>query len=120
MTARERRRRATLSASATVTLDRLVGRRLSRITEDDDGHWRWPGASTRDGYARLRVVPRKGEKTRRRDVHGHRAVWLALVGPIPARHVLRSTCGVRGCVNPDHHRLTRFDWSPYDDVPEAA
>lgn len=116
MSARKRGRRPSVSASATPTVDRLVGRRLARITEDGDGHWMWPGASSRGGYARLRVIPRKAESAKLRDVHGHRAVWIALVGPIPDRYVLRSTCGVRKCVRPDHHRLVRFDWSPADDL----
>jgi hypothetical protein len=97
-----------------------VGRRLARITEDDDGHWPWPGASSRGGYARLRVIPRKDERGRQRDMHGHRAVWMALVGPIPDRYVLRSVCGVRKCVRPDHHELRPYNWSPTDDLAEAA
>lgn len=120
MSARKRMRRSSVSASATPMLDRLVGRRLSRITEDGDGHWMWPGAVTRDGYGRFRLIPRKGESAKLREMHAHRAVWLALVGPIPERNVLRSTCGVRKCVRPEHHRLDRFDWSPYDDLAEVA
>jgi len=31
-----------------------------------------------------------------------REVYTVLVGPIPARHRLRHTCGTSGCVNPAH------------------
>lgn len=37
-----------------------------------------------------------------RPLAAHRAVWEALVGPIPDGHQLDHLCRVRHCVNPDH------------------
>jgi hypothetical protein len=109
-----------VAAARTEIIVRTVERRLAEVTPDADGHWRWPGAVNWEGYGRLRVRPRKGELGRPREVHAHRAAWLALVGPIPDGYVLHSTCGIRDCTRPDHHELRRFDWSPYDERGEAA
>lgn len=102
------------TTSPTDIIVRSVERRLAVVTPDADGHLRWQGARTWDGYGRLRVRPRKGELGKPREVLAHRAAWIALVGPIPDGYVVRSTCGVRDCVRPDHRELRRFDWSPYD------
>lgn len=61
--------------------------------------WPWKGAITKDGYGSYRMGG-KGAPTRR----AHRAVYVALVGPIPdgkqwhVDHLCRNTV----CVNPAH------------------
>ena len=57
--------------------------------------WIWTAHIDRDGY---------GIVGTRKDIHkkAHRAVWEALVGPIPDGFHIDHLCLVRSCVNPDH------------------
>ncbi len=110
----------TRPTAPTPILARTVRRRLAGVEQDTAGHWRWRGSHTWDGYARLRVRVREDDRPKVREMVAHRAAWLVLVGPIPERHVLRSTCGVRDCVRPEHHEQRPYDWSPYDDMAEVG
>jgi hypothetical protein len=66
----------------------------SRIVEAPDGCWLWTGYSDAKGYGRLNFNGRPQK--------AHRAVYEALVGPIPDGLQLDHLCRVRGCVNPAH------------------
>ncbi len=64
------------------------------------GCWIWLGALHRNGYGNIRVGSMK-DGTRGHRV-AHRALYEALVGPIPAGMELDHLCRVRSCVNPAH------------------
>ncbi len=71
--------------------------RLLRFVMLQDECWVWTGSKTRydgNGYGRTRVNGKK--------VVAHRAVYEALVGPIPAGMTLDHLCRNRLCVNPAH------------------
>lgn len=65
------------------------------------GCWEWAGTlvNGRDPQARL---PRGAYGPRNAGVSARRVVWLALVGPIPAGHVLHPACGNARCCNAAH------------------
>lgn len=71
---------------------------LARISpEPNTGCWLWCGGYDSYGYGAVS----KG-KNFKRYYGAHRAIYLALVGPIPFGAQLDHKCGVRGCCNPDH------------------
>mgnify|MGYP001562260252 FL=1 len=76
---------------------RARGRRptsyLFRKFTISDGCWEWTGAFRRNGYGRYGGQP---------SVLAHRAVYEALVGPIPEGMQLDHLCKNRSCVNPAH------------------
>lgn len=67
--------------------------------EPNTGCWLWARRTDAQGYART-VHPVTGK-----NVRVHRAVWEALVAPIPTGMVIDHKCRVRSCVNPDHLRV---------------
>lgn len=70
--------------------------RLSRYVPDrpDGDCWLWRGARNADGY---------GQAYWRGSMKGaHRYVYTLLVGEIPTGVILRHTCDVPACVNPEH------------------
>jgi hypothetical protein len=69
--------------------------RLARyFSAPESGCWEWTGAITRLGYGNAYV----GGRT----MLAHRAVYEALVGPVPNGLTLDHLCRNRGCVNPAH------------------
>src|SRR5690606_20318080 len=62
-----------------------------------DGCWLWVGATTWNGYGRIR---RGG-----RVVLAHRATYELYVGSIPPGMSLDHLCHTRNCVNPAHLRI---------------
>lgn len=68
-------------------------RLLSHVLEDANGCWLWQAGTQGFGYGKFEY----GEEQ-----YAHRVAWLLLVGPIPAGMILRHTCDVPPCVNPDH------------------
>ncbi len=65
-----------------------------RTTVDEHGCWIWGGATFDFGHAKVFW----GGK----HLKGHRIAYEAFVGPIPDGLVVRHTCDVPGCLNPDH------------------
>lgn len=57
--------------------------------------WLWTGAKNKDGYGSVGMGNGKTELA-------HRAVWLELVGSIPAGKYVLHTCDNPSCVRPDH------------------
>lgn len=65
-----------------------------RVTTNAEGCWLWTGTTTKAGYGQVR---RNGKA-----IYAHRAVYEALVGPIPEGLQIDHLCRVRNCVNPLH------------------
>jgi len=72
----------------------LLDRIASKVLVSPSACWLWTDKLTDDGYGRLRVGKRRPM--------AHRAVYEALVEPIPAGLTIDHLCRVRHCVNPDH------------------
>lgn len=62
--------------------------------------WDWPGSVDRWGYAHSKVGSRTDGS--RRSVLVHRAVYEALVGPIPTGLTIDHLCRNPRCYNPTH------------------
>lgn len=69
-----------------------TGRVSFGYTENDC--WMWLGATTMDGYGRIRAGGNS--------IRAHRVTFTALYGPIPEGLTLDHVCGNRPCVRPDH------------------
>lgn len=65
----------------------------TRVTVTTDC-WLWTGTMSRTGYGRVSIGGR--------EIGAHRAVYEALVGPVPDGMQLDHLCRVTQCVNPDH------------------
>lgn len=66
-----------------------------RISKAESGCWEWTGAPLKNsGYCRIKMAGKT--------VVAHRAVYEALVGPIPHGLQLDHLCRNRKCVNPAH------------------
>lgn len=73
--------------------------RLAVWIEDlDADHWKWSGQHNSRG------VPTFFWNGRRYSVG--RLVWASFHGPLRSDQYVVSTCGVRGCLNPDHLNIT--------------
>ncbi len=72
---------------------------IQRQTVADGDCLRWTGR-LQNGHP---CVSQQG-----RTVLVRRALWEQDRGPIPAGKVLRVTCGMRACLNPEHWRLTTY------------
>lgn len=74
-------------------------RLLTTVAKDpDSGCWLWRGQISNTGYGRIMLSGPQGRSME----SAHRASYLAFVGPIPDRNLVRQTCGNRLCVNPEH------------------
>lgn len=73
-----------------------ITRILLRTTIDADGCWRcWFKSAGRAGHVTVGVGGRRSKLA-------HRVMWESQHGPIPAGLVVRHSCDVPSCVNPDH------------------
>ncbi len=63
-------------------------------TNPENGCWEWTGALSDKGYSRFMF--------RGHNMHGHRFIYEALVGPIPKNLTIDHLCRNRACVNPSH------------------
>lgn len=73
---------------------RLPQRFWAKVQPDLSGCWLWTASLVPAGYAQWAANGKK--------VHGHRAAYRALVGPVPEGLELDHLCRVRRCVNPAH------------------
>lgn len=72
---------------------------LARVDSlDPEQCWRWLGATSPSGYGQVTRTNLRKDGT----VYIHRAVYEAVVGPIPEGMVIDHLCRVRNCVNPLH------------------
>ena len=67
---------------------------MALIHVEENGCWSWLG-NLIASYGRFRV---KGKT-----MYAHHAAFVLMKGR-PPRGPLRSECGIKGCVNPDHWR----------------
>lgn len=74
----------------------MLERFMQHVDFDEKGCWLWTGALFNQQYGKF--VLRRGKL-----VAAHRWLYRELVGPIPdSMPILRHTCFVKRCVNPDH------------------
>ncbi len=77
-----------------ITTDPIVLRLPWLRRVEKSGCWLWLGVIRKDRYGKVVVSGRQ--------CLAHRAVYQALVGPIPDGLTLDHLCRVRSCVNPAH------------------
>lgn len=71
---------------------------VSHLMSEDGDCLRWAAGVNGNGYPMWRIDG-KTQMVRR-------ALWEEANGPVPAGRVLRLTCGMKRCVNPDHCKPT--------------
>ena len=64
------------------------------VRKDESGCWHWQGARKSTGYGQTSL---NGV-----GMNAHRAMYLAIHGPVAQGMDIDHLCGVRHCVNPDH------------------
>lgn len=84
---RERTRNQHTAGSVEDRLRRLM------IRQPDTTCWIW-NATIRGQYGTTKIA---GVQE-----YAHRAMYEALVGPIPYKYILHHSCGRKLCINPDH------------------
>lgn len=67
---------------------------LSKVAKDDSGCWLWCGTFLKDGYGNFNV--------NRKSVSAHRFSYQHYKGTIPEGSLVRHTCDVPKCCNPEH------------------
>jgi len=75
--------------------DPLLRFESSYIPEPNSGCWLWLGTVDSGGYG---IFPLR----KRRGLRATHFSFEAFKGPIPKGHIIRHTCDLPGCVNPDH------------------
>lgn len=70
------------------------------IPEPNSGCWLWLGYVRYDGYGEISA--RKSGATHRSVNRAHVFSYIKHKGPVPKGLIVRHTCDVRCCVNPDH------------------
>jgi hypothetical protein len=74
--------------------EELKRKLLSRIVIQDDGCWAWMGARITSGYGQICFNGRQ--------LLTHRVSYEVHKGPITNGMVIRHSCDIPWCVNPDH------------------
>lgn len=83
----------------------LYGRLIAKIRKEESGCWIWTGtwhsyrkyAANRYGYIAV-----KNKEGKWRSVCTHRAMYIALHGPLTKEQEVCHKCDVPLCINPDH------------------
>lgn len=75
----------------------LNARFWRKVEIEEDGCWVWLAAPNASGYGKIRTGS-KGTPL----LPAHRAIWMALHGPIDQGITVHHLCGERLCVRPDH------------------
>lgn len=74
--------------------------RFNALVDKTEDHWNWKGYKLPNGYGRFSYKS-KAE-------YAHHYAWFARHGKWPnSRDRILHTCGLAGCVNPDHLELRR-------------
>jgi hypothetical protein len=78
------------------TLKRRFWWFLKFVTVEPGGCWRWNGPrfNSRQDYGAVRIL--------RHQVPAHRFAYELMVGPVPARQLVRHSCDTQDCVFPAH------------------
>lgn len=79
----------------------LIDKFMRKVDKDPDGHWRWTGHLTRQGYGRF-SLKLNGKNT---TVAAHRWIFEYMVRPLEPGEVIdhvHEVCGIRNCVNVAH------------------
>lgn len=85
---------------------KLYDRLIARMRKDDSGCWIWTGSAwTKRPYAanRYGYISWIDPDTRKQKCRGtHRAMWIALHGPLTREQEVCHRCDIPLCINPDH------------------
>jgi hypothetical protein len=74
----------------------LIDRFMARVEKQEGGCWHWMGAKQVNGYGSLSNRENWGTQ------YAHRWSYIHHKGDIPEGKMVRHTCDVRHCVNPEH------------------
>lgn len=77
-----------------ITIKSVLDGRIRWTKDKITGCWNWNGAPTEYGYGEFKLNGKK--------IAAHRAVYEAIVGPIPTGLILHHKCKNKICVNPEH------------------
>jgi len=69
---------------------------------DDCGCWVWQGQVANSGYGKTRVVDENNEI---KVLSAQKASYIAFVGALPDKYLVKQSCGKRLCINPEHLTL---------------
>lgn len=83
---------------------RLYERLVARIRKDENGCWLWTGPvrSTKWPQNRYGYIGGVWNGAKHKTLHTHRAMMIALHGPLTKEQVICHRCDVPLCINPDH------------------
>jgi hypothetical protein len=79
----------------------LIDKFMRKVEKSADGHWRWTGHLTKQGYGRFSVKIDGKSRT----VAAHRWIYEYMIRPLGPEETidhLNEICGVRSCVNVEH------------------
>lgn len=76
----------------------LIARFHTKYAKSEDC-WLWTGGTYRHGYGMFGLGRSTGKL---RTNYAHRIAYVLAYGAIPAGYVVRHTCDVPACVNPEH------------------
>jgi len=71
------------------------------IIQNDTGCWIWQGQLANSGHGKLKIQLDCTLKM----VSAEYASYIAFLGEVPERHLVKQHCGNRLCVNPEHLEL---------------
>ena len=86
------------------SLARPAHARFWNMVEMSPTCWLWRGSTSGGGYGQFRDSDMASDRPGRM-LRAHRYAWILKNGPIPTGTALRSKCGTRTCVRPDHFTL---------------
>lgn len=100
------KKRPTRTRVISVSRDPEIMRRFFKYINQEGGCWLWTGRISTSGKGQFRI-----DWTRQKGAQGgtrmdtHRLAYIWFVGDIPEGGIIKQTCKVGACCNPDHLEL---------------